>query len=129
MTDTFSHSSPLTVSAGEAWDALQDPRTWGAIAGVDEITKVSLDKDGNLRGYSFKVTAGLNVVRGSARIVEAESPTLMKLNIRSSELNGWIKAQLAEDSAGSLGLTMTLSMRPKGLLSIKIGRASCGERV
>jgi len=118
VTDTFSYSSPLTVTAAQAWEALQDAHTWGAIAGVDEISKVSRNEDGNLQGYSFKVTAGLNIVRGSARTVEAQAPSLMKLSIRSSELNGSIEALLADDSAGSLGLTMTLSMRPKGLMSI-----------
>ena len=117
MADTFSHSSTLAVTAAEAWRALQDPQTWAAIAGVDEINEVAYAADGGLAGYAFKVTAGVHTIRGSAKTVEADAPTLMRLDISSTELTGWVQAVISETFTGLPELTVSLSMRPRSLLA------------
>jgi len=105
------------VTAAEAWRALQDPQTWAAIAGVDQINDVGYAADGSLAGYAFKVTVGIHTIRGSAKTVEAVAPRLMRLAISSAELTGWVQAAIGETFAGSPELTVSLSMRPRGLLA------------
>lgn len=117
MVDTFSHSTALSVAPEVAWQALQDPQTWAAIAGVDEVSDTRYADDGTLAGYNFTVNAGIHTVRGAATTVEADRPVLMRLDIHSTEMAGWVRAIVRGGDVALPELTVTLEMRPKGLLA------------
>jgi carbon monoxide dehydrogenase subunit G len=115
--DTFSHSTALAVAPEVAWRALQDPHTWAAIAGVGDVRDTRYADDGTLAGYNFTVSAGIHTITGAATTVEVDPPALMRLDIHSAEMAGWVRAILSEGDATPPELTVTLEMRPKGLLT------------
>lgn len=113
---SFTHSVIAHCDLDTAWRALQEPATWAAVGGVDDIHNARFDTDGRLLGYDFMVTAAGRRFRGSASTVEASPPRRMAVDIDSSEMTGTITVGLA-DANQSIQVTVTVDARSKGLLS------------
>lgn len=115
-TQSFTHSAIAHSDLANAWRALQEPDTWAAVGGVDEVSNARFSPDGQLLGYDFVVTAAGRRFRGRASTVEASAPRRMAVNIDSSEMTGTITVRLAEADE-SIEVTVTVDARSKGLLS------------
>jgi carbon monoxide dehydrogenase subunit G len=115
--DRFTHSVKVHAAPDHAWDVLQDPETWGLIAGVKRVYDARHFPNGTLRDYHFTVMAAGRAYEGTARTQEADEPSLMAVTIDTSEVMGTITVELGPGNPGGTDLTASLKMQPRGLLS------------
>ena len=115
--DRFTHRVKVDASLDHAWQVLQDPETWGMIAGVERVYDARHSPDGTLRGYRFTVNAAGKRYEGTAATHNADRPSLMAVTIDTSEVAGTISVELVPSNPGGTHLTASLKMRPKGILS------------
>lgn len=113
---SFRHDVHTTASAAQAWTALQDPDTWGSLAGVSEIRNAKHDHAGDLVSYDFTASAAAKTYDGTATTVVSDAPLSMAVEIVSSEMDGRISIEIIEETKSTRG-TVTLSLETKGFLS------------
>ncbi len=115
-THTFTHTTVTSVPVDAAWFALQDPATWGAIGGVDEVYGARHADDGTLTGYRFRASAGGRTYEGIARTTLAEPHRVMVVEVDTPELDGTITVTLeAANPHTEIGVELTVSS--KGMLA------------
>lgn len=112
----YRHSLVSPASIGDAWAALQDPMTWGTLAGVTSISNAKHDTGGDLVSYDFVALAAAKSYKGKAQIVTSERPHSMAVRINSIEMDGRIGVELAEHDSG-VRADVTLKLEAKGFLS------------
>jgi hypothetical protein len=112
----FSHSVHLPVTPQQAWVALQDPATWGAIGGVDGIGSVELHTSGDLERFTFSTTVASRSYPGTASVAHRRHPSEMTVAIATSELNGTIAVLIAPSHAPD-HIAVTLDVRSRSLLA------------
>lgn len=115
--DRFTHSVKVDTDLEHAWTVLQDPETWGLIAGVERVYDAHHSPDGTLRDYKFTVLTAGRTYEGQARTHNADRPSLMAVTIDTSEVIGTISVELGPSNPGGTDMTASLKMQPKGLLS------------
>jgi len=113
---TFTHSATAAVPAETAWSALQDPATWGAIGGVDEVYAARHGDDGTLVSYHFRASAGGQTYEGRAHTALAEPHRLMIVEVDTPELEGRIKVALDGGNPHTV-VAVELTVRSKGMLA------------
>jgi carbon monoxide dehydrogenase subunit G len=118
--DRFTHSVKVDAPIDHAWEVLQDPETWGMIAGVERVYDSQHSPDGTLRGYRFTVNAAGKRYEGTASTHNADKPAFMAVTIDTSEVAGTITVELAPSNPGGTDLTASLKMRAKGMLSMVV---------
>lgn len=112
----FSHTVIAPTTRQFAWQQLQIPETWEGLAGVDEVFDVHHDPDGLLTAYRFRATAASQVYEGTAATVESTNPSMMAIEIATSEVTGRITTRLTEAEAG-VAVNVHVLLRSKGFLA------------
>lgn len=115
--DRFTHTVHLNALPERAWAILQEPETWGAIAGVQRIYDATYHPDGTLRSYRFLAVAGMKPYEGSARTIEADKPSLMVVTVDTAEIEGTITTELQPSNPHGTDMTVSLRIRARGILS------------
>ncbi len=118
--DRFTHSVSVDTSLESAWQVLQQPETWGTIAGVERVYDAHHSPDGVLRSYRFTVKAAGKTYEGTAKTLQADAPTLMAVTIDTSEVIGTITVELAPSNPGGVDMTASLKMKARGMLSMLV---------
>lgn len=114
--DRFTHSVHVQAPPERAWGVLQEPETWGAIAGVERIFEAHHHPDGTLQSYKFLAAAGPRLYEGKAQTLQADAPLLMVVVVDTPEVEGTITTQLTPHNPHGVDLTVSLKLRPRGLL-------------
>jgi carbon monoxide dehydrogenase subunit G len=112
---TFGHTASTRADSGVVWEALQDPETWRSIGPLDEVTAATSDADG-LAGFEWSARAGGRPYSGTARRTGVAPGERIVLALDSSEMSGWIRAEVASEGQGS-ALTVTMHARGDGFLA------------
>ncbi len=115
-THTFTHTAVTSAPVDTAWFALQDPATWGAIGGVDEVYGAHHADDGTLTSYRFRASAGGKTYEGVARTVLAEPHRLMVVEVDTPELEGMINVTLTGGNPHT-EVDVELTVSSKGMLA------------
>jgi carbon monoxide dehydrogenase subunit G len=115
--DRFTHTVHVAAPPERAWAILQEPETWGEIAGVQRIYDASHHPDGTLRSYRFLAEAGMKPYEGSARTIEADQPSLMVVTVDTAEIEGTITTELQPSNPHGTDMTVSLKIRARGILS------------
>ncbi|MFZ0493091.1 MAG: SRPBCC family protein [Acidimicrobiia bacterium] len=118
--DRFTHGVKVDADLTHAWEVLQDPETWGLIAGVERVYDAHHFPNGALRDYKFTVRTAGRAYEGIAHTHDAHEPTLMAVTIDTSEVLGTISVELSPSNPGGTYMTASLKMHPKGLLSLVV---------
>jgi carbon monoxide dehydrogenase subunit G len=121
---TFGHSASTTADPDVVWEALQDPQTWRDIGPLDEVTGAFSDDDG-LTGFEWSAQAAGRSYRGTARRTAVDPGRRIVLGLTSSEMSGWIEAQVSERAGGST-VTVKMHARSDGLLASMFWGAVAG---
>ena len=116
--DQFTHTVHLSTPPERAWAVLQEPETWGGIAGVQQVFDAEHNRDGTLRSYRFLAEAGRKPYEGSARTIESDAPALMIVKVDAAEIEGTITTELAPSNPHGTEMTVSLRVRPTGILAI-----------
>lgn len=116
--DRFTHTVHLSTPPERAWAILQEPETWGGIAGVQQVFDAEHNPDGTLRSYRFLAEAGRKPYEGSARTIESDAPARMIVKVDAAEIEGTITTELAPSNPHGTEMTVSLRVRPTGILAI-----------
>lgn len=116
--DRFTHTVHLSTLPERAWVMLQEPETWGGIAGVQRVFDAHHHPDGTLRSYRFLAEAGMKPYEGSAKTIEADPPALMVVTVDAAEFEGTITTELQPSNPHGTDMTVSLTIRPRGMLAI-----------
>ena len=92
---SFQHSSIAAAPVARVWAALDDPRSWEAISGVDRVKNPVTDAEGHLKGFSFESVAAGKKYQGRATPAGREPQKMMAWNIETSEMRGRVMVSLA----------------------------------
>jgi len=98
------------------WGALNDPRSWESIPGVDRIVESVMDPDGQLQGFSFESVAAGKKYLGRALPAGRETEKMMAWDIETSEVRGRIIVNLQGSDTGTR-VDVSLRMESVGVLS------------
>ena len=112
---TFGHSAPSAADPSRVWEALQDAETWRTIGPLDEVTGATSDDDGII-GFEWSARAGGRSYRGTARRTAIDPGRRIALELTSSEMSGWIEAEVSEHTGGSI-LSVKMHARSSGFLA------------
>lgn len=115
--DRFTHTVHVDAALERAWAVLQEPETWGSIAGVERVYDASHSPDGTLRSYRFLAEAGMKPYEGSAQTIEADAPALMVVTVDAAEIEGTITTELRSSNPHGTEMTVSLKIRPRGILA------------
>jgi hypothetical protein len=125
--DIFRHSAVTVVPTRSVWTQLQDPDTWKAMGGIDEIHDPRIEDD-LLKGFSFTSKIAGTPYRGRATTTESLHQERMVVDIDTSELRAVLTVELAPiDASTKLDVTMKLSSKSFlasmmwGLVSATVG--------
>ncbi len=113
----FHHHATASSDIDTAWTILQDPTTWGSLAGVEKITNVARNESGDLASYEFVARAGGRAYPGVAHTTTSRRPNEMTVRIQSREMDGAIAATLSDLPKGRVEIEVMLELETKGLLS------------
>ena len=100
-----------------AWTVLQEPETWGGIAGVERVYDASHHPDGTLRSYRFLAKAGMKPYEGSAQTIESDAPALMVVTVDTADFEGTITTELRPSNPNGTDMTVSLRIRARGILA------------
>jgi carbon monoxide dehydrogenase subunit G len=117
--ETFTHTALTPASPGDVWEALDEPKTWAAIGGVDRVFDPNIDGEGRLRGFSFETVAGGMRYVGIAVPHERLEGELMAWKVRNSEVHGVTTVSLSPAEGGT-EITVALEVNSAGLLSTMV---------
>ena len=113
---TFSHSATAKAPAHKVWVALNQPRTWEGIGGVDRVYDPKIDDQGRLTGFSFDTVAAGKKYVGKAAPHERVEGQRIAWRIENSEVRGLTTVDLAPDG-DQTRITVTLEVEGVGVLS------------
>lgn len=115
--DRFTHTITTTATPQRVWSALQEPETWGNIAGVDRVFDVVHDPEGVLRRYKFLATAGPRAYEGRSETVEVEAPRRMVVDVNTAEVVGSITATVEDCNPPETQVTVEVRLEARGMLA------------
>jgi len=113
---TFTHTAHTPTQADEVWDRLQVVDTWSKIGPIDQVWD-PVHHSGRLHSYRWSTTVGPTSYRGTARVVEADKPRLMRLQLDAGEMTGDLTTELHHNGDGTTRITVTLAVISRGMLS------------
>ncbi len=114
--DRFTYAVHLDTTPERAWATLQEPETWGGIAGVQRVYDATYHPDGTLSGYRFLAEAGMKPYEGTATTIEADAPSLMVVSVDTAEVEGTITTELRSSNPHGTEMTVSLRIRARGIL-------------
>jgi hypothetical protein len=98
------------------WAALDDPKSWEAISGVDRVMSPVIDDEGHLQGFSFESVAAGKKYVGRARPAGREPQKMIAWDIDTSEMKGRVMVTLAP-LEGETTVHVRLRVESVGMLS------------
>ena len=98
---TFQQSAIAQARIASVWGALNDPKSWESIPGVDRIVDPVIDPEGQLQGFSFESEAAGRRYLGSATPAGREPEKMMAWDIETSEVRGQIVVILGAADPGT----------------------------
>lgn len=110
-TASFGHSVDTLMSLPDAWRALQDPKVWEAIDGVDAVSTPQFDAE-HLVGFRFSATVTGRAYPGRAIVQDRIEPRSMSLAIDTSEMSGVVTVRLDPKPEGTK-VRMSMTISPK----------------
>ncbi len=113
---SFQHSAIAHAQTPRVWGALNDPKSWESIPGVDRILESVVDQEDQLQGFSFESVAAGKRYLGKAIPAGREPEKMMAWDIETSEVRGRIVVSLAGVDEGTR-VDVTLRMESVGVLS------------
>lgn len=123
---TFSHAVSVPVPAAGMWETLQDPGTWQSIGPLDDVTDPRIGQDGTLLGFRWRARAGGRSHEGTANQTGIDDGRRIVLQLESTEMGGWIAAEVAPMGSQGAELTVTLHARTNGILAAMFWDAVSG---
>jgi hypothetical protein len=113
---TFSHTVNVAVSNQQAWDALQDHKTWGNIGPVSGVSNPMNQRDGVLKSFDWVADVGAKAYKGKAWVTDYIMLSRYNLTMDNSEIAGDVVSTITplEDSCD---VTIQITFRTKGMLS------------
>lgn len=113
---SISHAVALNTPIEDAWSKLQLEETWAGIGPISYVSNPRHNGDGTLAGFAWGANVGGKMYPGTATTVEATAPTLLVLDMDTSEIGGRITAELTRTGA-TCQITVTMDVTTKGMLS------------
>ncbi len=113
---TFQHSSVATAPVARVWAAMDDPKSWEAISGVDRVFDPLVDPEGHLQGFSFESVAAGKQYLGRARPAGREPQKMVAWDIETSEMRGRVVVGLSPMD-GDTRVHVSLRVESVGMLS------------
>ena len=116
----FSYSATTAASRDTVWAALQEPKSWEGVSGVDRVKDPIIDGDGALRGFSFDSQVAGKAYVGTARPAARNEGRLMAWDIETSDVAGTVTVELEDngtpEGAGTV-VAVSLLVAATGTLS------------
>lgn len=113
---TFSHTATADAPSDQVWAALNEPRTWEQIGGVDRVYDPTIDDQGRLIGFTFDTVAVGKRYAGKATPHQRMEGERISWRIENSEIRGVTTVDLTAEEDRT-GITVTLEVEGVGLLS------------
>jgi hypothetical protein len=113
---TFQQSAIAEAPIARVWGALNNPKSWESVPGVDRIIESVIDTEGELQGFSFESEAAGRKYLGHATPAGREPEKMMAWDIETSEVRGRIVVSLRAEDRGTL-VDVKLRMDSVGTLS------------
>ena len=113
---TFHQSAIADALIDRVWEALNDPKSWESVPGVDRILESLVDHEGQLQGFSFESIAAGKKYLGRAIPAGREHEKMMAWDIDTSEIRGRIIVDLHGADPGTR-VDVSLRMESVGVLS------------
>jgi carbon monoxide dehydrogenase subunit G len=113
---SFHESAIADAMIASVWGALNDPKSWESIPGVDRIVESVVDPDGQLQGFSFESVAAGKRYLGRALPAGRETEKMMAWDIQTSEVRGRIIVNLQGTDTGTR-VDVSLRLESVGVLS------------
>ena len=113
---TFQHAAIADAPIVTVWGALNDPKSWESVPGVDRILESVIDQEGQLQRFTFESFAAGKRFLGRANPAGREHEKMMAWDIETSEIRGRIIASLSEIDARTR-VDVNLRMDSVGVLS------------
>lgn len=113
---SFQQSAVAHAGVEAVWSALNSPRSWESVPGVDRILESVVDPEGQLQGFSFETVAAGKRYLGRALPAGRETEKMMAWDIETSEIRGRIIVGLQEAKPGTR-VDVSLRMESVGVLS------------
>jgi len=113
---TFQHAAVADAPIVTVWGALNDPKSWESVPGVDRILESVIDQEGQLQRFTFESLAAGKRFLGRANPAGRELEKMMAWDIETSEILGLVIVRLrAIDDATRVDVS--LRMESVGVLS------------
>ncbi|MEX1126831.1 MAG: SRPBCC family protein [Acidimicrobiia bacterium] len=113
---TFQQSAIAEAPIARVWIALNDPKSWESVPGVDRIVESVIDPEGQLQEFSFESEAAGKKYLGHATPAGREPEKMMAWDIETSEVRGRIVVSLS-GADGETRVAVTLRLESVGVLS------------
>lgn len=113
---SFQQSAVAHAGVEEVWSALNSPKSWESVPGVDRILESVIDQEGQLQRFTFESLAAGKRFLGRANPAGRELEKMMAWDIETSEILGLVIVRLrAIDDATRVDVS--LRMESVGVLS------------
>lgn len=112
----YVHTATTTRPIEDVWGRLQAASTWANIGPVEEVWDAVHDGE-NLKSYRWRTTVGPTSYRGTARLIAAEAPRRMELDLDGGELTGTLTTNLSANGDGTTVVEVTLHIVSRGMVS------------
>jgi len=113
---SFQHSAIAHAPIAKVWEALNDPKSWESVPGVDRILESVIDQEGQLQSFSFESLAAGKRYLGRALPAGREFEKMMAWDIETSEIRGRIIVSLGGTDDGTR-VDVMLRLESVGVLS------------
>ena len=113
---SFQHTAIADAPIASVWGALNDPKSWESVPGVDRILESVIDQEGQLQSFSFETLAAGKRYLGRALPAGRELEKMMAWDIETSEIQGRIIVGLGVADEGTR-VDVMLRLESVGVLS------------
>jgi len=98
---SFQYAATTSGPVPSVWSALDQPKTWEAIPGVDRVVDPIVDGSGHLKGFAFESVVGGRTHLGHAVPAGRQEERMMAWDITTSEIKGRVTVGLSPAGEGT----------------------------
>lgn len=113
---TFTHTAHAPQGAADIWECLQAVDTWSNIGPIEKVWD-PVHTDDRLQAFRWQTTVGPTSYKGTARVIVANEPRTMQLELDAGEMAGTLTTDLHENGDGTTQVTVALKVVSRGMLS------------
>lgn len=113
---TFTHTASIAQPEDEVWSYLQTSDAWAQIGPLQDVWDAVHEGD-ELKSYRWRTTVGPTRYDGTAVVVAAARPELMRLDLDAGEVAGSLETRLSANGDGTTQIAVTLTVVSRGMLS------------